>query len=197
MNNREMQKQKRSRWILFVAGSVVALVVAILSEFLSIPTSWEPYQWITWILVPVFGLVAIVLAWMQYRLDESLLSEAKGKMILPNEGDKINRKYDFEVKIEQPHTHKFYYLVHQILDLSWPKTQIMPVPNRDKIKGQCIEGGTPPNGKFAITLIEVGEAEHQRIQSWLNGSDFSGMNVGGRLLDRINVSLDLTLADEN
>jgi len=101
---------------------------------------------------------------------------------------KVSKKYDFIIQISNGDSSKYYYLVHRIGGQYWPKVRLYPDKQGIAI-GQSDEGGRPPGGIFYLTVFEVDKNEHQKILKWLNGKDFSGIQIDGTKLVESKVRL--------
>jgi len=115
------------------------------------------------------------------------LSPTTGHILAPRKDNVVSTAFRYEIEINNPSDGKYYYLANRIGGLYWPKVRINTQPGKSQYSGTTDEGGSPPGGHFTLFLFEVGQDMHLEITRWLNGYDFRGIQIDGRVLDSVDV----------
>jgi hypothetical protein len=175
-------------------------------------TSKTEKEWPRWIFI--FAAFAGILSFLfgpgiYYRLKSLKSSPIVGRIISPSNGDVVSNKpklatgqiisplnedrvppgIDYRIELLNPDETKFYYIAIRIRGLYWPKVRINLRNNVTAYTGTTSEGSIPPDGRFSLVLFEVNAAMHERISTWLNGTDFRGITIDGRELACVDVVL--------
>jgi len=86
------------------------------------------------------------------------------------------------------------WLVVEIGGLKWPKEPGVFISG-NAWTGEAYEGGTPPDGRFTLSLYVVGMAGFDQIKKWTDQGHHSGSYPGlsvidnARRLDSVNLRL--------
>lgn len=113
---------------------------------------------------------------------------ATGQITEPFDSSEVGRVFDCAVSLANARPAMRYWLANEVEGLHWPKAQVHP-DAAGAWRGQCNEGGSPPQGRFKLTLWEVGQTEHRAIMAWSAGPSFPGRHMDGRLLDAVELGL--------
>jgi hypothetical protein len=117
------------------------------------------------------------------------LNPASGKFVSPSSGGEVSTVFNYMIELQNPDNTKYYYIANRIGELYWPKAKIKLQSGKITYTGTSNEWGHPPDGQFSVVLFEVDIAMHENISKWLNGTDFSGIQIDGCELDSVDVVL--------
>ncbi len=105
-------------------------------------------------------------------------AQEKTKVVIFKPGEGVSKCYNYEVKIENPSTGRYYWLVHEMVSMQYPKAYLRPNPETGLAVGEACEGGKPPERKFRIGIWEVDENGHEEARKWMNRRHESGKCPG-------------------
>lgn len=128
-------------------------------------------------------------------------AEPKGKILNPKDGAQVTREKLFDVKAEVtsvPAGHRVYPCT-EIEGLGlWPKDPLTQYKPGGDWSGKFVEGGTPPDGLFRLTLILVPPSGIEILEAWFkngrrdgNFPPFSRLEqiTGAKRLDSVQLKL--------
>ena len=121
--------------------------------------------------------------------------QPQGKINFPRNGDLVSRLFRARGAVDGLPSGWHLYLAVEIGDLIWPKEPEVIIEGTSW-SGEVCEGGSPPNGRFSLSLYAVNQEGHRRIMKWLeNGrrtGHYPGLREieGSRRLHQINLQLE-------
>ena len=101
---------------------------------------------------------------------------AQGKIHAPKNGDLVPRHFRAEGSIGNLPADRRLLLVIQVGGLVWPKGEVRV--NETTWASEVYEGGTPPDGKFTLSLYSVSSKGFQEIATWLEHGKLTGHYPG-------------------
>ena len=122
------------------------------------------------------------------------LETCRGTIRLPADGSSVDRHILAEGEIISLPESTWLWLVVEIDGLKWPKEPGVFVSG-NTWTGEAWEGGTPPGGRFTLSLYVVGKAGSDQIKKWIDQGHRSGSYPGlsiiddARRLDSVNLRL--------
>jgi len=96
--------------------------------------------------------------------NEKKKDNLKGKIESPLNKAKVERFFSVKGTIKGQYRH--LWLAVRIGDLYWPKEPKLN-PNSNRWTSTVNEGGTPPDGKFDLVLLDVSEETNNYFNEWL------------------------------
>ncbi|MEJ2555286.1 MAG: hypothetical protein P8186_03455 [Anaerolineae bacterium] len=108
----------------------------------------------------------------------------RGRISYPKNGDRVSRLFRAEGTIDSLPAGQHVLLVVEVGGLKWPKGEIQV--NNTAWTSDVYEGGTPPDGKFTLSLYAVGSERHDEIAMWLEHGKLAGGYPGlGQIKDGV------------
>ncbi len=117
----------------------------------------------------------------------------KGRILSPRNRGLVQRHFRAEGTVESLPEDQHLLLVIQVDGLMWPKGKVQV--NDGTWWGQVHEGGTPPDGRFLLSLYLVTDRGYAEIISWLERgketSHYPGLRKirGGTSLHTVSLQL--------
>lgn len=122
------------------------------------------------------------------------LETCRGTIRLPADGSSVDRHIPAEGEIISLPESAWLWLVVEIGGLKWPKEPGVFVSG-NVWTGEAYEGGTPPDGRFTLSLYVVEKTGFDQIKKWTKQGHRSGSYPGlsviyeARRLDSVNLRL--------
>jgi hypothetical protein len=110
------------------------------------------------------------------------LESCRGTIRRPADGSSVDRHILAEGDIIYLPESTWLWLVVEIGGLKWPKEPGVFVSG-NAWTGEAYEGGTPPDGRFTLSLYVVGKTGHDQITTWIEQAHLSGNYPGLTVID--------------
>jgi hypothetical protein len=108
----------------------------------------------------------------------------QGRIHYPRNRDSVPRLFRAEGTIDSLPEGQHLLLVVQVGGLMWPKGKVQV--NNTSWTLKVYEGGTPPNGNFALSLYLVSDKGYDEIATWLEHGKRTGDYPGlGQIKDGV------------
>jgi hypothetical protein len=105
---------------------------------------------------------------------------ARGKITYPRNRDSVPRLFRAEGTVDNLPPGQQLVLAVEIGGLLWPKGKVQV--NGRSWASEVYEGGSPPSGKFALSLYLVSDTSYGEIAAWLEHGRRTGDYPGlGRI----------------
>jgi hypothetical protein len=118
----------------------------------------------------------------------------QGRISHPRNGDGVSRLFRAEGTVDSLPAGQHLLLVVEVGGLKWPKGEVQV--NNSSWTSDVYEGGTPPDGKFTLSLFGVSTEGYGEISAWLERGratgDYPGLShiKDGIRLDSITLRLE-------
>jgi hypothetical protein len=118
----------------------------------------------------------------------------QGRIHYPRNSDLVPRRFRAEGTVDSLPEGQHLLLVVEVGGLMWPKGEVQV--NNASWASEVYEGGTPPDGNFALSLYLVSKEGYVEVSAWLERGratgDFPGLShIKDRIkLDSINLRLE-------
>lgn len=99
----------------------------------------------------------------------------EGKIYSPPYGAEIGRYFQVEGTVSGKYRN--LWLMERIGGLHWPKEPKL-VPREGRWSGEVFEGGSPPQGKFKILLVDVSDEVSKIFELWFKKGHQTGSYPG-------------------
>ena len=108
----------------------------------------------------------------------------QGRIHYPRNRDSVSRLFRAEGTIDSLPEGQHLLLVVEVGGLMWPKGKVRV--NNTSWASEVYEGGTPPDGNFALSLYLVSSKGYDEIAAWLERGKLTGDYPGlGQIKDGI------------
>ena len=108
----------------------------------------------------------------------------QGRINQPRNRDWVSRLFRTEGTIDRLPAGQHLLLVVEVGELMWPKGQVQV--NETSWTSEVYEGGTPPNGRFKLSLYSVSDKGYDEIAVWLERGKLTGHYPGlGQIKDGV------------
>jgi hypothetical protein len=120
--------------------------------------------------------------------------KTQGRINSPGNGDRVSRLFRAEGTIDGLPAGQHLLLLVEVGGLKWPKCEVQV--NNTSWDANVYEGGTPPHGKFTLSLYAVSRKGYDEIAAWLERGKATGDYPGlgqfkdGIRLDTITLRLE-------
>lgn len=105
----------------------------------------------------------------------------KGRITQPSNGDVVPRRFRAEGTVKRLSDDQSLLLVVQVGGLMWPKGDV-PVAE-GTWSTEVYEEGSPPNGRFHLTLYRVGARGYDEVVAWLEQGQLTKRYPGLRRIE--------------
>jgi hypothetical protein len=114
----------------------------------------------------------------------SLSRNLRGRISYPRNRDSVPRLFRAEGTTDRLPAGLHLLVVVEVGGLKWPKGEVQV--NNTSWEAKVHEGGTPPNGKFTLSLYAVSSKGYAEIAAWLERGKATGDYPGlGHIKDGI------------
>lgn len=96
----------------------------------------------------------------------------QGRITRPRNGSSVTRLFQVEGTIERLPMGRSLFLVVHVDGLMWPKTEVLL--DGASWAAEVHEEGSPPDGKFSLSLYSVGRKGHDELRGWLDRGESTG-----------------------
>jgi hypothetical protein len=108
----------------------------------------------------------------------------QGRIHHPRNRDLVSRRFRAEGTIDGPPAGQHLLLVVEVGGLMWPKGKVRA--KNGSWASEVYEGGTPPEGRFTLSLYLVSRKGYDEIAAWLERGELTGHYPGlGQIKDGI------------
>lgn len=94
-------------------------------------------------------------------------SQSKGSLQQPKPGETVGRSFVVAGNLGETPDGYHVWLGVEIGALLWPKEPEIPTSDR-RFSVKIVEGGSPPGGRFSLTLFQVAPKGQKRIAIWFD-----------------------------
>ena len=94
-----------------------------------------------------------------------MMNHPQGKINVPTNNATVSRHFQAEGTVEHLPAGQHLFLVVEIDGLLWPKGEVQL--KNTAWTCEVHEGGSPPDGRFALSLFLVSGKDYDDINSWL------------------------------
>lgn len=113
--------------------------------------------------------------------DTSILNYHQGKINIPGDNASVSRHFLAEGTVADLPAGQYLFLAVEIGGLMWPKGKAQ-VTNTTWTC-EVHEGGSPPDGRFTLSLFLVGGSGYEEINAWLERGKMTGDYPGLQALE--------------
>ena len=101
-----------------------------------------------------------------------MLNHPQGKINIPGDNASVSRHFVAEGAVADLPAGQYLFLAVEIGGLMWPK-------GKAQVKNttwtcEVHEGGSPPDGRFTLSLFLVGGSGYEEINAWLERGKMTG-----------------------
>ena len=117
----------------------------------------------------------------------------KGGISYPRNRDLVPRRFQAQGTIDRLPAGQHLLLVVEVGGLMWPKGEVQV--RNTSWTSEVYEGGTPPDGRFTLSLYLVSDQGYDEVAAWLERGRLTGDYPGlGQIKDSVRLhSIQLRL----